>query len=187
MRNYQADRRKRVVLYGVIVVLGIVWILFSKNPALKGDNNIQAPQKGFLAPEIKLITLSGKEISLKDLRGHPVIVNFWASWCPPCRAEMPALQNVYSDYKDKGLIILAVNSTIQDTLPDVQNFQKIYQLGFPILLDKAGDATREYQISSMPTSFFIDKEGVIRELVIGGPMTEALLRIRVEKLMESVP
>ncbi len=110
-------------------------------------------------------------------------MNFWATWCPPCRAEMPAMQRVFRDYEDRGLIVLAVNSINQNSLNAVGEFIEQYGLTFPILLDDQGVVANEYQIRSLPTTFFIDSKGVIREIVIGGPMSEALLRSRIENML----
>jgi cytochrome c biogenesis protein CcmG/thiol:disulfide interchange protein DsbE len=116
-----------------------------------------------------------------------VLVNIWASWCPPCRAEMPAIERTYQDWRDQGFVVLAVNSTAQDKLADAQTFVTQNSLTFPIPLDESGQVTRLYRVSSLPTSFFIGKDGLIREVVIGGPMAEALLRSRVEQLLKETP
>ena len=175
---------RRLVFAGILLV-GLLWI------GLSADHNrsstggwIPAPQKGFLAPEFNLSTLDGQSVKLSDLRGKIILVNFWATWCPPCRAEMPAIENVYNSYKDQGFVVLAVNSTIQDTFADVAPFAQQYGLSFPILLDRTGDISHLYMLRSLPTSFFIDKDGTIRDVVIGGPMSEALLRSRVEQLLQ---
>lgn len=112
-----------------------------------------------------------------------MILNFWATWCPPCRAEMPAMQRIFRDYGDQGLIVMAVNSINQDSIISVGEFIEKYDLSFPILLDNQGAVADVYQIGSLPTTFFIDGKGVIREIVIGGPMSEALLRSRIENLL----
>jgi len=96
---------------------------------------------------------------------------------------MPAMQRAFLDYQDEGVIFLAVNSTSQDSVSAVENFIGQYGITFPILLDKEGDAMDSYQISSLPTTYFIDRSGIIREVVIGGPMAEALLRTRIDKLL----
>ena len=97
---------------------------------------------------------------------------------------MPAMQRAFLDYQDAGVIIIAVNSTSQDSLSAVEDFIGQYGITFPILLDKEGDAMDSYQISSLPTTYFIDRSGIIREVVIGGPMSEALLRTRIEQLLK---
>ena len=177
----------RRILPVFLLLLGLAWAWFSRpDPSSVTGGMIPAPQAGFLAPDLTLETTAGETINLAALRGQPVIVNFWASWCPPCRAEMPALQAVYDDYQDR-VVILAVNATNQDTLPDALAFQAGSGLTFPILLDTDGTAQRAYAITSLPTTYFIDAGGIISELVIGGPMTEAGLRARIESLLEENP
>ena len=171
-----------------ILLLGAAWIWLSQaGPEITTGGRIPAPKEGFLAPEIALETSSGELIRLSDFRGKPVLVNFWASWCPPCRSEMPAIQRVYTDRKDEDFVVLAVNATNQDNLAAALSFVEQNELTFPILLDQGGEASRAYQLRSLPTSFFIDPEGMIREVVIGGPMSEALLSIRVDQLFQEKP
>jgi peroxiredoxin len=173
--------------YGIFLLLGLVWIWASSAPNGVTGGTIPAPQAGFLAPDFTLQTLDGQTITLSDLRGQVVLVNLWASWCPPCRAEMPAIERTYQDFRAQGFTVLAVNSTVQDKLADAQAFVTQNGLTFPIPLDESGDVTRQYRVSSLPTSFFIGRDGLIREVVIGGPMAEALLRSRVEQLLKETP
>ena len=119
-----------------ILVLAAVWIFLSADP--KGTTTaglIPAPQAGFLAPDFTLETLDGESVTLSGLRGQVVLVNFWATWCPPCRAEMPAIEQAYTDYANDDFVILAVNATQQDSLGSIETFQSEYGLSFPILLD----------------------------------------------------
>ena len=97
---------------------------------------------------------------------------------------MPAIQRVYSEYQDDGLVVIAINATDQDELASVKSFIADRQLTFPILLDKDGETSRLYNLHSLPTSFFVDANGIIQEVVIGGPMAEALLRSRIERILE---
>ncbi len=182
------NRNLRIFFYIAILTLSLIWIYFSRIPAETASASGRiAPHTGFLAPEISLLDTNGNEITLSELRGHPVIINFWATWCPPCRAEMPAMQRAYKDFEEEGVIILAVNSTNQDALPAVQQFIVEYDISFPVLYDNQGTAANTYQISSLPTTFFVGKDGVITEVVIGGPMAEALLRSRIDKMLEGAP
>ena len=168
----------------LILLLGIGWIRISSvSEASTSDTQVAVPQNGFLAPDFTLQTNDGGEITLSDLHGRVVLVNFWASWCPPCRAEMAAMQVVFDEYQAQGFTILAVNSTIQDKQSDAIDFIQEYGLSFPVLFDFDGRATTAYRIEALPTSFFIDRDGIIQEIVIGGPMPEALLRERIERLL----
>jgi peroxiredoxin len=98
---------------------------------------------------------------------------------------MPAMQRLYQDYQELGFEILAVNSTVQDRPDQARAFTEELGLTFPILYDSEGDVTRQYQVRALPTSFFIDPQGIIQEVVVGGPMAEALLRVRAERLLEA--
>jgi len=168
-----------------ILVLSALWIWWSAAPPGSTTNGaIPAPQESFLAPDFELVTLDGETIALSDMRGKAILLNFWASWCPPCRKEMPAMQKIYDEYGPDDLVILAVNSTNQDRISDVAAFSMEQGLSFPILLDTHVSVSAQYQVRSLPTSFFIDPDGIIREIVIGGPMAEVLLRTRVERLLE---
>ena len=170
-----------------ILILGAGWIWVSASNA---DNATTAaaiqtaPQEGFLAPDFSLKTINGEEVTLSDFHGQPILVNFWASWCPPCRAEMPSMENVYQEYQDQGFVVLAINVTHQDVLNDAVYFVEEQGFTYPILLDERGIASQEYQLRSLPTSFFIDREGIIQQIVLGGPIPEADLRARIEGLLK---
>lgn len=181
-----STRQFRIVALAVLA-FSLVWIGVSA--FLPGGNNspgIAAPQAGFLAPEFTLNTLDGETIALADLLGKAVLVNIWASWCIPCRSEMPAMQAVYDAYHSQGFEILAVNATSQDSREDAAAFAAENGLTFPILLDVDGIVGEQYQVSALPSSFFVLPDGTIQEVVIGGPMAEALLRTRVETLLKEV-
>jgi cytochrome c biogenesis protein CcmG, thiol:disulfide interchange protein DsbE len=97
---------------------------------------------------------------------------------------MPAIEKVYNEYRDEGFVVLAINMTYQDDPGRVPSFLQEYGLTFPILMDTQGMVGTDYQLRSLPSSYFIDREGIIREVVIGGPMAEALLRTRVEEILK---
>ena len=115
------------------------------------------------------------------------MINFWATWCPPCREEMPAIQAVYEDYQEQGFVVLAVNTTFQDNEFDVNDFVDEYNLTFPILLDKSGEVSQQYQLRGLPSTYFVDQKGVIQSVIVGGPMNETMIRSRVEALLKEVP
>lgn len=179
------QQTQRRIIYSIILVLGLLWIFASAD--LQGNSTagkIPAPQKGFLAPDFELKTITGETIQLSDLSGQAVLVNLWATWCPPCREEMPTLEKMYNDYKDQGFVVLAVDMTHQDDPTAVAPFAEKYDLTFPILLDETGTVSKAYQLKSLPSSYFIDRNGMIDDVVIGGPMAEALLRTRIEKILK---
>ena len=108
-------------------------------------------------PEIALDTLEGKKISLKDFRGKVVLLNFWASWCVPCREEMPAMEKLYQEYKDKNFVILAV--AVKDSKQDAGNFVKELKLTYPIALDPDAKIGQEYGAWGLPVSYLIGPKG----------------------------
>jgi thiol-disulfide isomerase/thioredoxin len=133
-------------------------------------------REGGEAPDFELTTLDGKTIKLSDYRGKKVILNFWATWCPPCKAEMPHMQNFYEENKDKGVEILAVNLTNMDKgIDDIQTFVKDYSLTFPIPLDEEGVAGTTYQAFTIPTSYILDEKGIITKKIVG-PMDENMMK-----------
>lgn len=176
---------QRIILYLLILVAGAAWIVLSADTAgTSTAGNISAPQAGFAAPDFSLTTSTGEKYTLSELRGQAVLVNLWAAWCPPCRAEMPAIEKMYQEYKDQGFIVLAINMTYQDDPFAVAPFVQEYNLTFPILLEETGEVAAAYQLRSLPSSYFINREGIINEVIIGGPMSEALLRTRIEEILK---
>lgn len=169
----------------VLLVLGGTWIVWSRIPAAAGsadDGAAVLPRQGYRAPDWTLETMDGDTITLSALQGQAVVINFWATWCPPCRAEMPAIEAVYAAYRDQGLQVLAVN--MQEGADDVAAFVAEQDLHFPVLLDAGGQVARSYRVTSIPTTFFIDRSGVIREVIAGGPLSEAVIESHVRALLE---
>lgn len=119
---------------------------------------------GKLAPNFTLKSIDGREVSLKDFKGKVVLINFWATWCPPCREELPLFQEVYEKYKDKGFVILAINTDPENLKGFIEEFG--INLSFPILLgdDRILDL---YPVRGLPTSFLIDREGRIVKVRLG--------------------
>ncbi len=177
------DRRWYALMAGVLL-LGGAWTWLSAVPASSTTGGqIPAPREGFLAPDFTLDLLTGGQAALLDLRGTVVVINFWASWCPPCRAEMPALDRVYEAHRARGLEILAVNTTYQDTEAAATDFAVRNNLSFPILLDRDGSVSARYQLRALPSTYFVDRNGVIRRVVVGGPMSEAVILSTIEPLL----
>ena len=177
------QKNQRIILYILILIAGASWIALSAD-GTNASPNTSAPQAGFSAPDFTLQTPTGESYTLSELRGQAVLVNLWATWCPPCRAEMPTLEKMYQEYKDQGFIVLAINMTYQDDPFAIVPFTQEYGLTFPILLEETGDVASAYQLRSLPSSYFINRAGVIAEIVIGGPMSEALLRTRIEQILQ---
>lgn len=122
---------------------------------------------GIPAPEIGLERLDGGTMRLSDLRGRVVLLNFWATWCAPCREEMPLLAQIYREYHDRGLEVLGINLTSHDDLGEVRRFVEQFALPFPILLDHNGRAERDYRIFGVPTTVLVTREGIVHRVVVG--------------------
>lgn len=143
-----------------------------------------APEVNHPAPDFTLLDLGGKPVRLSDLRGKVVLINVWATWCPPCRAEMPAIQTVYEQYRDQGFTVLAVN--MREDPGTVAAYIEQGGLTFPALLDRDGAVSNLYQARVLPSSFFIDKAGVVRA-VYRGPMARSVIAGTVEQLLAEEP
>ncbi len=176
-------RRFTILLLGVIAFGGGV-ILGSRDfSARSGVVTAPAPQIGFAAPDFDLEALAGGSLKLSDLRGKVVMVNLWASWCNPCRAEMPAIDAIYQQYRAQGLEVVAINTTFQDSEADARSFVKDLGVNFPIAFDRDGVTSKRYALQAMPTTFFVKRDGTIGDMLFGGPMTEALISSKIEKLL----
>ena len=117
------------------------------------------------APDFALKDLQGNLVVLKDLRGRVVFLNFWATWCPPCRVEMPSMERLYQELKDRGFVMLAVDMQENEKL--VEAFISSLSLSFPALLDLDGDISFLYGIRGLPTTYIIDREGKIIGKAVG--------------------
>lgn len=146
-------------------------------------NTSQIPDIGSLAPDFQLDNLDGQSVSLSGYRGQPVLVNFWATWCQPCRSEMPLIQMVFTDKKwaDEGLMVLAIE--IGESPARVKEFVKEYEFTFPILLDSSQNVFFEYHAHMVPTTFFIDRLGRIREIKIGPFSSVEEIETSLEKII----
>ena len=192
MTESSLPSRKRhwEVLMLVSLAAGILWTAASRVPSAVGAplSSSPSPREGFLAPDFTLDTLDGNKVTLSELRGKVVVVNFWATWCLPCRAETPALEKSYAQYKNSGVVILGVNLTNQDVVSEVESFVQEFGLTYPILLDRDGSISNSlYQIKGLPSTFFVNREGIIRTVLVGGPMSEAFIRSKIEALLQEVP
>ena len=139
------------------------------------DSTSALAKEGKPAPDFRLSTLDGKKMNLSDYKGKKVILNFWATWCPPCKAEMPHMQKFYAENKEEGVEIIAVNLTNMDHgIDGIHKFIKDYELTFTVPLDEDGQIGKQYQAITIPTSYVIDTEGVIAKKIVG-PMDEGMM------------
>jgi peroxiredoxin len=140
--------------------------------ALKAADTKSSTEKRIAATDFKLKDLDGKEVSLSDFKGKKVFLNFWASWCPPCKEEMPDIEKLYEETKDSDLVILAVN--LGETKNTTKSFIDNNKYNFQVLLDSDQSVANQYNITKIPTSYFIDKEGNIVSTVSGGLTIDAM-------------
>lgn len=161
---------KRAFWHGMMAalcVVGIGWVWANRLPPGTPGSAAQmpAPAMGHPAPDFVLTTLDGKSVHLSALRGQPLILNFWATWCPPCRGELPQLQAASERYAGQVRVI-----GVDQIEPAGIVSATVRELGltYPIPLDGAGMASQKYGVRSLPTTFFIDRQGIIREIQIGG-------------------
>lgn len=135
------------------------------------------------APDFTLNDLEGNAVRLSDLKGKGVFINFWATWCNPCRAEMPDIEAVWKANKDKGLVVLAVNLTNQDDVEAVKVYMKDMKLSFPALLDTKGSVASLYRVGPIPSSYFVNREGVLTSVQVGA-MSRSTMETRINRLLQ---
>jgi peroxiredoxin len=149
---------------------------------MTGVASSEGLNKGNTAPDFELTTLDGKKVKLSDYQGKKVILNFWATWCPPCKAEMPHMQNYYEDFAEQENVeILAVNLTSGDSADKVEDFVRDYGLTFPIPMDVEGEVGQTFEAITIPTSYMIDTKGRIQNKIVG-PMDDQMIEDFVSKL-----
>ena len=170
----------KIITIGLIISAVFSGVLFSGCTS-SGPTLDYGPEIGKLAPDFKLTGLDGQEVSLSDFRGKPVLLNFWATWCGPCRIEMPFLQEIYEEWTGKGLVVLAVN--LQENPTTVKQFVENAGLTFPVLLSPGNKVPLAYNIRGIPATFFIDADGVIRDIKIGAFSGAGEIESKLAKIM----
>jgi len=153
------------IIFLTILLVGGSWIWQSRlSPAEVAAARSLQPAINFQAPDFTLTTLDGDEISLAELRGKPVVLNFWATWCNPCQREMPALQATAEEYAD-DVVVLGIDQG--ESAAIVRPFIEEYGISYPIPLDTKFEVASLYNVRGLPTTFFIDRDGVIRHFWLG--------------------
>lgn len=177
-----ASRRgQRRLVLAAWLIAGVAAIVAALTISVgRPSQPVDTPIAGRPAPPFDLPTLDGQRISLADLRGSPVVLNFWASWCTPCREEAPLLNAADVNYKSRGLRTLGV--VYQDSSESARDFMTRYEQTYPGLLDPDGRTAIDYGVFGIPETFFIDGAGVVRARQIGA-LTEADLRRQIEAIL----
>ncbi len=172
--------KKYAALYIVLLIAVLLFFFehFNEEPLSVGEMEIEETRDeekahiGYLAPRFALKNLKGNQVELESFRGQVVVLNFWATWCVPCRVEMPAFENLYRRYRSEGLAVLAV-SLDKNADAEVKEFVEEYKLSFPILMDSDGKAEKLYPTISIPFTFVIDQEGRVVARVDGAKNWES--------------
>lgn len=177
---------KKIIL-GVIITAMVGWtvydLLFSEQESTSetGQSETTGLEVGDLAPDFELVTMEGQTVRLSDYRGQRVFINFWATWCPPCRAEMPDMQNLYEE-QEVPIEILAVNLTpTEQNEENIVDFVADFGLTFPILMDTDSEVANQYKVQAYPTSYMVDSEGRI-SFIAPGAMNQDLMVQEVKKM-----
>jgi thiol-disulfide isomerase/thioredoxin len=182
-------RQVGVLLLAGVAIVGAISMIEGVDPssagdaqalALEGAASGPAPKMGEVAPDFTLPDLNGQPIALSSLRGKPVLVNFWATWCPPCRAEMPDLDEVARESSASGLVVLAVNLQ-EETLPVASYLKTLGVGGVRPILDVNGQVFRQYRIAGLPTTVAIARDGAVADIHIG-PLTKRGIQARAAKV-----
>jgi len=165
-----------VVLGVILLIAGLLLLQSQPSGGSSGQDQIGqvslvaggssvALEKGAPAPDFELKYADGKVVRLSDFKGRPVLVNFWATWCKFCEAEMPAIQSAYAKYKDDGFMVIAVDS--KEAASKVAGFVARYKLTFTVGIDPTDAVFRRYRGGGWPHSVFVDREGIVRRMVAG--------------------
>ncbi len=162
-----------------LILVGLIFLfrLGSQQPANSSPADVSrgAPGSGQAAPDFTLASLSGSPVSLSDYSGQVVLINLWATWCPPCKAEMPDIHRFYEAHRAKGFTVLAINN--QEDSETVRRFIQANGFTFPVLLDGEAEVLDSYQVRGLPTSFIIDRQGRIQHVQTGAITERQLEKI----------
>ncbi len=165
------DRFRWTIVIVAVLIAGSAWTVASRVPASQVASLLG--RRSSAPPVFSARTLDGGMFSLEGQRGKPVIVNFWATWCAPCRAELPAFEAVHRAHAGSDVVIVGVN--VAEPQDVVAKFVADMGLTFPIALDPSGEVGELYRVQGLPTTIFISPEGTIRDTVIGGPLTQSAI------------
>lgn len=186
---HSRPRVGRWLAIGVMaLVMGLIWLNLGQVQQTENQDDAAAAaaipiqaELGALAPDFSLPVLDGQTVRLSEFRGKPVILNFWATWCPPCRAEMPALEEIWQQYGRGDVVVLGVDQGEGTAVVERFINTKVHTT-FPILMDQRQTIGDTYFVRSLPTTFFIDPNGFIQEIRVGGPLSLDFLQGQVQRL-----
>lgn len=164
---------------GLVLALGVIGFLLMQGNAINEFAG-NPPETKESAPNFALALLDGKSFQFSEHKGKPVLINFFASWCLPCREEMPVLEKIVREYQPKGVVFLGI--AVDDTEEKMKDFIKRYDVTFPVGLDKTAEIQKSFGLYGIPTTYFIDKKGVINYFH-SGVVTEELLQHELDKLL----
>ncbi len=150
---------------GVSSQNGVVYGPVDLPTEVSGSQLSVGTDPGDLAPDFLLEGLDGNDVQLSKFRGQPVVINFWATWCRPCREEMPNLVKAYDQYRSQGLVILGVD--LQEGKSLIEPFARDFGIDYPIAIDRIGSVGDEYRLLGLPTTYFVDRSGVIKSEYTG--------------------
>ncbi len=163
-----------IILFGAVVGLP---------PVISRLRPNTSPRPGYAPPDFSLQSLDGQTVSLSAQKGKPVVLVFVASWCEVCREEMPMMVEAFRAHRIHDVVFVGVDS-FEDRAP-VQKFRDDFQIPFPLLLDADGTVASRFEVKGTPTNLFIDRSGVVRDLVVGGPLSRAYLDKEIAPLLET--
>ena len=163
----------KVFLFSRCILIGFLGLFLSgmaKAPPLVGGP----------APQFELKTMTGQNFKLSDFKGRFVVLNFWATWCVPCIKEMPEFEKAHRLSEKNNITIIGVN--LGESKNPVKKFIEDHRLSFPILLDGFGNTTEKYRVRSLPVTYFISPDGIIRDEIFGGGLTKEMIEIKINQI-----
>jgi thiol-disulfide isomerase/thioredoxin len=171
----------------IVIAIGNFLYDYLKEEEYSGDEQLVStgtPGKPEKAPDFAVLDSDGKTVHLSDMRGRPTVINFWASWCPPCREEMPNFNRVYAEMKEDVNFMMVDLTNEGETVDDARNFIASGNLDLPVFFDVDGEGSDRYEIEYIPTSVFVDSKGNMISIAVGG-IDEATLRKGIANILDS--
>jgi peroxiredoxin len=172
----KADKKKkRLVIRTIVLLLLVSAVVYT----IAMRDKVKVLAVGDIAPDFELVDLDGNKHRLSDYRGEGVFLNFWGTWCGPCKKEMPYMEKLHNEFEGRGVNILAIN--IKESDLKVETFRDQYGLTFPIAIDKTGSVKEAYNIIPLPATFLINKDGRIEQII-----TREMSEHEIRSFMESI-